>query len=161
MTDPSHRIDVFIENEAASNIKHHYDEETRSVMRIEQVGAEYPFPYGFIPETLAPDGDAVDCFVLTERPLPTGATVEVLPVACVEQTEAGSTDTNVLAVIPGEAAPDLDGAVQRIATFIEAFRAGDPENVSVVGRTLGADEAVAYVAAGRSAYRVRREANGG
>jgi len=158
MPDPTHLITVFIENEAGSDIKHHYDEGTLSVKRTERVGAAYPFPYGFIPETLAPDGDAVDCFLLTDRPFPTGTTVEALPIAFVEQTEAGSTDNNVLAVLPGEAVPDLDAAVARIANFIEEFRAGDPDRVSRVGRTLGSDDAVAYIAAGAAAHTARTDA---
>jgi inorganic pyrophosphatase len=160
MTGPTNLITVFIENEAASNVKHHYDEKTLAVIRTERVRAEYPYPYGFIPGTLAPDGDAVDCFVLTDRSLPTGTTVDVLPVAFVEQTEAGSIDNNVLAVMPGETAPETGAAVERIAAFIEAFRAGDPDNVSTVGRTLGRDEAVAYIAAGRAAHGARQQATG-
>ena len=156
MRNQSNLVTVFVENEAGTDIKHHYDETTLSVRRTEQVGAEYPFPYGFIPETLAPDGDAVDCFVLTDRHLGTGATVEALPIAFVEQTEAGSIDNNVLAVLPGESVPDLDGAVTRIVAFIREFRAGDPDRVSHIGRTLPSDDAVAYIAAGRAAYRARR-----
>ncbi|MCL1594404.1 MAG: inorganic diphosphatase, partial [Actinomycetia bacterium] len=63
MPHTSNLITVFIENEAGSVIKQHFDEATLSIERTEHVGAAYPFPYGFIPETLAPDGDAVDCFV--------------------------------------------------------------------------------------------------
>ncbi|MCJ7781058.1 MAG: inorganic diphosphatase [Acidimicrobiia bacterium] len=152
MPHPSNLVTVFIENEAGSDIKHHYDEATLSIKCTEQVGATYPFPYGFIPETLAPDGDAVDCFVLTDRHLPTGMTVEALPVALVEQTEAGSIDNNVLAVLSDEFAPDLDGAVARIVVFIEEFRASDPDRDSLAGRTLGRDDAVAYIAAGTAAH---------
>lgn len=160
MPDPSQLITVFVENEAGSDIKHHYDEATLSVKRTERVGAAYPFPYGFVPETLAPDGDAVDCFVLTDRALPTGTTVEALPIAFVEQTEAGSIDNNVLAVLPGESVPDLNAAVERIAAFIEEFRAGDPDRVSRVGRMLGGDEAIAYIAAGAVAHAARTGARG-
>ena len=155
MAHLSNLVTVFVENEAESDIKHHYDEATLSVKRRERVGAAYPFPYGFIPETLAPDGDAVDCFVLTDRHLRTGTTVEALPIAFVEQTEAGSIDNNVLAVLPGESAPDLDGAVAPIAIFIEEFRAGDPDRDSHAGRTLGRDAAVAYIAEGRAAHVAR------
>ena len=158
MPQPSSLITVFVENEAGSDIKHHYDEVTLSVERTERVSAAYPFPYGFVPDTLAPDGDAVDCFVLTDRDLPTGTTVEAMPIAFVEQTEAGSTDNNVLAVLPGESVPDLGAAVARIAAFIEEFRAGDPDRMSRVGRTLGRDDAVAYIAAGTVAHAARTDA---
>ncbi len=63
-------ITVFIENEAGSDVKHHYNEETFEVLRTERVGVDYPYPYGFVPGTLAPDGDAADCFVITEVGLP-------------------------------------------------------------------------------------------
>lgn len=155
MPHTSNLVTVFIENEAGSAIKHHYDEATLSIECTERVGAAYPFPYGFIPETLAQDGDAVDCFVLTDRHLPTGATVEVLPIALVEQTEAGSIDNNVLAVLPGESAPDLDSAVARIVVFVEEFRASEPTRGLHAGRTLGRDDAVAYVAAGTAAHNAR------
>jgi inorganic pyrophosphatase len=155
MSNPDTHITVFIENEAGSDIKHHYDEASLSIERTERVGAAYPFPYGFIPETLAPDGDAVDCFVLTSRRLPTGATVEALPIAIVEQTEAGLIDSNILAVLDDEPAPDLEGAVARIVTFVETFRTGDPEANPQAGRTLGSDEARAYIAAGAAAHHAR------
>lgn len=158
MAHRSNLVTVFIENEAGSDIKHHYDEATLTVRRTERVDASYPFPYGFIPETLAPDGDAVDCFVLTGQHLPTGATVEALPVAFVEQTEAGSTDHNVLAVLPGESAPDLNRAVAQIVAFVEGFRAGDPGQASHAGRTLGGNEAVAYITAGSVAHKARVQA---
>ena len=156
MRNQHNLVTVFIENEAGTDLKHHYDEATLSVRRVERVGATYPFPYGFIPETLAPDGDAVDCFVLTDRHLGTGTTVEALPIAFIEQTEAGSIDHNVLAILPGEPALDLDGAVAQIVAFIAAFRAGDPDRVSHIGRTLASDDAFAYITAGRAAYEERR-----
>ena len=156
MRNQHNLVTVFIENEAGTDLKHHYDEATLSVRRIERVGATYPFPYGFIPETLAPDGDAVDCFILTDRHLGTGATVEALPVAFIEQTEAGSIDHNVLAILPGESVGDLDAAVIRIVAFIRDFRAGDPDRVSHIGRTLPSDDAIAYIASGRAAYGARR-----
>lgn len=139
------RLRVFIENEAGSNIKHHYNEDTFEELRTERVGAKYPYPYGFVPGTLAPDGDAADCFVLTEHAIPTGEFVDCEPVALLEQTEGGHTDHNVLAVIPGEPPPALIEAQRRISRFIEDFRADTPEQKGIAGRLLPVSEALAYV----------------
>lgn len=139
------RLRVFIENEAGSNIKHHYNEQTFEVLRTEHVGANYPYPYGFVPGTLAPDGDCADCFVLTEQAIRTGEFVDCEPVALLEQTEGGDTDHNVLAVVAGGAKPDLAEAQRRISHFIEEFRADTPDQQGVAGRLLPVTDALAYV----------------
>lgn len=146
MTTPQHpTLRVFIENEAGSDTKHHYDEDTYKVLRTERVGAEYPYPYGFVPGTMAPDGDAADCFVITGRPLRSGDVVDCRPIALLEQTEGGETDHNVLAVIPGEPPPDLSEVRANITRFVTRFRAGFPGQEAVAGRLLGAEDAIAYV----------------
>jgi inorganic pyrophosphatase len=136
---------VFIENEAGSDIKHHYNEETFEVLRTERVGAEYPYPYGFVPGTLAPDGDAADCFVITNRRLQSGDFVDCEPVALLEQTEGGATDHNVIAMIPGEQRVDLAEVQATISTFVAQFRAGFPGQEAIPGRLLPAEKALEYL----------------
>ena len=148
-------IDVFIENEAGSDVKHHYDEEHLTLLRIERLPAAYPFPYGFVPGTLAPDGDAADCFVLTARRLSSGEVVSCEPVALQEQTEGGAVDHNVLAVLPGEPVPDLEAVAALIARFGEEGFAGMPGRETVAGRLLGAAEALEYLARCTDAHAAR------
>jgi inorganic pyrophosphatase len=138
---------VFIENEAGSCLKHHHDEETLAFLRTEQVRAPYPFPYGFVPGTRAPDGDCVDCFVITGRALRTGDLVDCEVFALMEQTEAGLVDHNVLAVPAGEVRPDLDTLRPILTRFVDGVFAGMPGRATTVGRFLSADAALAYVAA--------------
>jgi len=56
---------VFIENEAGSFVKHYHNEKTLEPGGESRVSRAYPFPYGFVLNTSAADGDNVDCFVLT------------------------------------------------------------------------------------------------
>lgn len=93
---------VFIENEAGSFVKHLHDEKTLRLRGTAQVSRAYPFPYGFVLETSAEDGDNVDCFVLTSQPLSAGQIVECEPIAMMEQVEDGAVDHNILAALPGE-----------------------------------------------------------
>jgi inorganic pyrophosphatase len=138
---------VFIENEAGSDVKHHHDEKTLTFLRTERVRAPYPFPYGFVPGTRAPDGDGVDCFVITTRPLRTGDLVDCVPCGLMEQTESGLVDHNLLVVPAGEAVPDLEALRPRLTRFVHEVFAGMPGRETTVGRFLPVEAALAYLAA--------------
>ena len=141
---------VFIENEAGSDLKHHHDEVTLAFQRTERVRAPYPFPYGFVPGTRAPDGDCVDCFVVTDRALHTGDLVDCEPFALMEQTEAGLVDHNILAVPLGEGRAGLGGLRLVLARFVAEVFAGMPgTRPTTVGRFLPAAAALAYLGACR------------
>ncbi len=140
-------LQVFIENEAGSDIKHHHDEETLAFLRAERVQAPYPFPYGFVPGTRAPDGDCVDCFVITGRSLHRGDLVECVPFGLMEQTEAGLVDHNLLAVPAGETIPDLEALRPTLIRFVQGVFAGMAGRETTVGRFLPVEDAAAYLAA--------------
>jgi inorganic pyrophosphatase len=54
-------------------------------------GMVFPFNFGFVPKTLADDGDPLDMLVLNEEPLMAGCLLKVRPIAVVKatQTEEG------------------------------------------------------------------------
>ncbi len=93
---------VFIENPAGTNIKHTFNEKTLEPIRTDRVAAKYPFPYGFILQTTSGDGDNVDCFVITDQELRTGAVVSCEAVGMVTQIEDGEVDHNILGICCGE-----------------------------------------------------------
>jgi len=58
----------------------------------------YPGDYGFIPGTLAEDGDPLDVLVLTDEPSFTGCMIEVRPVALMRMEDQREADQKVIAV---------------------------------------------------------------
>ncbi len=58
----------------------------------------YPGDYGFIPSTLADDGDPLDVLVLVESPSFTGCLQEVRPIGVLEMIDQGQPDEKILAV---------------------------------------------------------------
>ncbi|HEV8411727.1 MAG TPA: inorganic diphosphatase [Gemmatimonadaceae bacterium] len=63
-----------------------YDEEL-DAFRLDFIlpkGMTFPYDFGFIPRTLAPDGDALDVLVLMEEPADVGCVVPVRIVGIVE-----------------------------------------------------------------------------
>ena len=140
---------VFIQNEAGSDQKHYHNEETLEWKGLRQVSRRYPFPYGFVVGTTAPDGCNVDCFVLTKEQLRGGQTVECEPIGLMEQIEDGQEDHNVLAVLEGEN-PTVDETVRADLTDFVGQVFADVEGKQIrIGRFLGREAALAHLSAHR------------
>jgi inorganic pyrophosphatase len=134
-------IKVFIENEAGSSTKNLHDERTLTHMGSVQVSRPYPFPYGFVVDTLNEDGDNLDCFVLTHRPLKRGSIVDGEVVGLVEQTESDQQDDNILVRLPDEPIV-VDAELQsRLTLFVTHVFDHVPGREVRVGRFLGESEA--------------------
>lgn len=58
----------------------------------------YPGDYGFIPQTLAEDGDPLDIIVMVNEPTFSGCLIEARPIGLFKMTDKGSNDYKVLAV---------------------------------------------------------------
>ena len=58
----------------------------------------YPANYGFIPHTLADDGDPMDVLVVTPSPLVHNSVIPARPVGILEMTDEAGRDSKVLAV---------------------------------------------------------------
>ncbi len=93
-------INVIIEIPKNSPNKYEIDKETGLIAldRANYSSSPYPFDYGFVPQTLWDDGDALDVVVLTTFPLNTGILVRVRPVAVMEMIDSGESDFKILAV---------------------------------------------------------------
>lgn len=93
-------MNVIVEIPKGSHNKYEIDKETGLIAldRVLYSAQDYPFDYGFIPQTLWHDGDALDVILLTSQPLITGILVRVRPVALMGMTDDGESDSKVIAV---------------------------------------------------------------
>jgi len=136
---------VFIENEAGSNQKNIFNEETFEYKKTYTVSAQYPFAYGFIPQTRSGDGDSLDCFVLTTKPLKSGELVEVDVVGMFEEVEDGEADHKILVVPKGdiwEIDTNLEDLFKDFSAKVFSHLPGKKKEI---GRFLGIDEANALI----------------
>ena len=58
----------------------------------------YPGDYGFIPQTLAEDGDPLDIIVMVNEPTFSGCLIEARPIGLFKMTDKGFNDFKVLAI---------------------------------------------------------------
>ena len=93
-------LNVIIEIPKGSSNKYEIDKATGLIAldRANYSSAPYPFDYGFVPQTLWHDGDAIDVIVLTTFPLNPGILVAVRPIAVMDMTDSGESDAKIIAV---------------------------------------------------------------
>ena len=93
-------INVIIEIPKGSKNKYEIDKATGLIAldRAMHTAQDYPFDYGFIPQTLWDDDDAVDVVVLTTYALAPGILVRVRPVGIMNMIDGGEADDKVIGV---------------------------------------------------------------
>ena len=93
-------VNTIIEIPKGSKNKYEIDKETGMIAldRVAHTAQDFPFDYGFVPQTLWDDGDALDVIVLTTHPLHPGILVRVRPVALMGMIDSGDSDDKLIAV---------------------------------------------------------------
>ena len=109
----------------------------------------YPADYGFVPDTLAGDGDPPDALVLLEDPVFPGVWVEARPVGVLYMRDEAGEDAKLICVPPKEPrwskvrdiedlTPELRAEIQH---FFEVYKALEPEKYTSSQGMAGRDEA--------------------
>jgi inorganic pyrophosphatase len=97
-------IDMVVEIPAGSHNKYEMDHEAGYIRldRALSTATAYPTDYGFVPGTLAGDGDPIDALVLLDPPTFPGCVVRVRPVAMFWMRDEHGPDGKVLCVPVGD-----------------------------------------------------------
>jgi len=84
----------------ADPIKYEIDKATGALFvdRFVSTAMHYPCNYGYVPNTLADDGDPVDVLVITPFALMPGVVVRCRPIGLLKMTDEAGGDTKLLAV---------------------------------------------------------------
>jgi inorganic pyrophosphatase len=93
-------INVIIEIPKGSKNKYEIDKETGLITldRAMHTSQDYPFDYGFMPQSHWEDGDPLDVVVLTTYPLAPGILVKVRPIGIMNMIDDGDSDAKILGV---------------------------------------------------------------
>lgn len=93
-------LTVMIEIPKGSRNKYEYDKELK-VIRFDRMlfsAMHYPSDYGFIPATLAEDGDPLDALVLVWEPTFPGCVIQAKPVGLFKMWDEKGPDQKILCV---------------------------------------------------------------
>lgn len=108
-------FDVFIEIPKGSRNKYEYDFRLKRIRYDRMIFSSmmYPADYGFIPDTLALDGDPLDVLVLVTEPTFPGCVIEVKPIGVFHMADEKGPDEKILCV------PVSDPAAQKITDLTD------------------------------------------
>ncbi|RCJ27982.1 inorganic pyrophosphatase [Nostoc minutum NIES-26] len=106
-------INVLVEITGGSKNKYEYDKELQafSLDRVLYSSVKYPYDYGFVPNTLADDGDPLDGMVIIDEPTFPGCVIAARPIGFLEMIDGGDRDEKILAV------PDKDPRYAQIKSL--------------------------------------------
>jgi inorganic pyrophosphatase len=149
----------------ADPIKYEVDEDTGALFvdRFMGTSMHYPCNYGYIPQTIADDGDPVDVLVITPFPLLSGVVVTCRPLGVLKMTDEAGGDAKLLAV-PIDKVLSIYSHWQKpedlhemrlapIRHFFEHYKDLEPGKWVKVQGWEGADAARDEVAAGMEAWK--------
>jgi len=162
-------VHAIIETPRDTRYKFAFDPEF-GIFKLKQVlaeGLEWPYDYGFVPQTLADDGDPLDILVLRDAPTFTGCLVEARILGLVRICKDGTENDRLLAAperIPGIAQPsdhydDVDDlpkeTVEGICRFLVEYSEEEGHEIEFKG-VKSRKKAFAAIECAMDAYKAHR-----
>ena len=139
-------VNVYIEVSSNSNIKYEHDHKTGRIIcdRILHTPMTYPYNYGYVPETLAGDGDPLDVLVVTSYQLIPGCYVECKFLGVLYTEDEKGKDEKIIAVPVSKIDPYMESVnklsdlkksqLDKIKFFFENYKSLEPNKwVKVTG----------------------------
>ncbi len=155
-------VTAIVEIPMGSRNKYEVDHTTGEIWldRTLFTSTHYPADYGFIPDTLAEDGDPLDVLVLGAVPTFPGCRIRVRPIGVFLMEDQGDPDHKIIGVPAGdprwEATRDIDDLDvhfrRELEHFFAVYKELEDKKTAVLG-WRGVDEAELIIAAARSAHR--------
>ena len=120
-------VDITVEVPQGSRNKYEYDPAIDAI-RLDPMlftSTRYPHDYGFIPGTLAEDGDPLDAMVILDEPTFPGCLISVRPIGVFWMTDEKGPDAKILTVPATDPRyshyQDLDDVPQHVTAEIGHF----------------------------------------
>ncbi|NBD17188.1 MAG: inorganic pyrophosphatase [Cyanobacteria bacterium] len=106
-------VNILIEIPGGSKNKYEFDKDLNAFAldRVLYASVQYPYDYGFIPNTLADDGDPLDGIVIMDQPTFPGCVITARPIGMLEMIDDGDRDEKLLCV------PDKDPRFKEVSSL--------------------------------------------
>ncbi len=132
------KVNALIEIPNGSSIKYEIDKDSGAVVvdRMLYSAMYYPANYGFVPNTLADDGDPADILVLNDAPLQAGSVIACRLIGILVMEDEAGMDEKLLALPISKIDPTHDhikdvndvskAVLDKIKNFFETYKMLEP-----------------------------------
>ena len=135
---------AIVEMPMGTKFKYEIDKNTGRLILDRPISVAIPHNYGFIPNTLADDGDPIDVFIASLEPIPPLTQVTVSFVGIIKGIDKGKQDDKLLAYIVGdEEGRRLVNKSEFLAECLWYLKSYKPD--FIIKEVLGPQEAVAQL----------------
>lgn len=154
-------VNVIIEVPVGTEpVKYEMDKDSGALFvdRIMHTSMRYPCNYGFIPHTLAADGDAVDALIANRTPIMPGAVVRCRPLGVLIMEDEAGMDEKLLMVPVAKLHPFYDGVesyedlpqifLDQIAHFFQHYKDLEKDKWAKIIGWEGAEKAASLIMEG-------------
>jgi inorganic pyrophosphatase len=158
-------IDVVVEIASGTRNKYEFDEGSGRLRLERQLprSVSYPADYGFVPGTLAEDGDALDALILIDEPVLPGCIVSVKLLGALLLSDEQGTDPKLITLLP-EVAEDFgwqdigdvpSRRLEEIEHFFSVYKDLEPARHVITHGYAARSEAMVLMADSRRRYAER------
>jgi inorganic pyrophosphatase len=158
-------IRCIVEIPKGSRNKYEYDHETGEIKldRFLSSSVVYPTDYGFVPETLALDGDPLDALICVSEPTFPGCVIDCRELGLFEMEDEAGIDSKVLCVPCNdpmwsslEQLEDMPRTLRNeIGHFFEIYKDLEPGKETSITGWRNRDAALEEIEAARARFRDR------
>lgn len=118
------KIKAVIEIPMGSSFKYEKDKYSESLILDRPLNQPIPYNYGYIPDTLCDDRDALDIFILTDTPIYPLAVVNAEILGVIKCLDNGLQDDKIVAVLVGDCPGYEKMGTAIIEKFLETYKTG-------------------------------------
>lgn len=155
--NPKEYVNAVIEIPQGSNIKYELDKESGAIFldRILYGSQFYPANYGFIPNTLADDGDPIDILVLSSESVVPGCVIKSRVIGVLIMEDESGKDEKIVAVPTIKVDPKMakineledlpEITLNQIKHFFETYKNLEPKKWVKVTGFAGREKAIELI----------------
>ena len=151
-------MDVIIEIPFGENVKYELENGTLRCDRILNTSMVYPGNYGYLPDTLGKDGDALDILLVNSEKLYPTTKIKSTIIGALEMEDEAGIDHKLIAIPHESVSPHFDHIkninhlqptlLDKIKHFFQHYKDNDSKKWSKVGNFINKEKAFDIVKEG-------------
>jgi inorganic pyrophosphatase len=150
-------FNAIIEISKNSNMKYEFDKDNNCLMldRVLPNSNYFPYNYGFIPNTLAPDNDPIDIILLSSHKIIPGCSVKIDIIGGIETHDENGRDDKIICKLTDKCDQEYshindigdipENHIKKIIYFLKHYKDNDEDKFIEIKSNYNKETALAFI----------------